>query len=175
MHGGRAGPAYSQFSQLSHCSHNSHQEKMKTGIFVGSFDPFTPGHDAIVRRALPLFDRIAIGVGVNERKRYMFSAVVRTGRIAALYASEPRVAVKAYNDLTVDFARREGAQFIIKGVRSIKDFEYEREQADINRKIGGLDTVLFYAEPQFESVSSSMVRELMHFGKDASEFLPALP
>ena len=151
------------------------KKKMKTGIFVGSFDPFTTGHDAIVRRALPLFDRIVIGVGVNERKRYMFSAEVRTGRIAALYVSEPRVAVKAYNDLTVDFARREGAQFIIKGVRSIKDFEYEREQADINRKIGGLDTVLFYAEPQFESVSSSMVRELMHFGKDASEFLPALP
>ena len=116
------------------------KKKMKTGIFVGSFDPFTTGHDAIVRRALPLFDRIVIGVGVNERKRYMFSAEVRTGRIAALYASEPRVAVKAYNDLTVDFARREGAQFIIKGVRSIKDFEYEREQADINRKIGGLDT-----------------------------------
>ena len=145
---------------------------MKTGIFVGSFDPYTTGHDAIVRRALPLFDRIVIGVGVNERKKYMYSAEVRLRRIEALYAAEPRVEAKAYNDLTIDFARREGAQFIIKGVRSIKDFEYEREQADINRKIGGLDTVLLYAEPQFESVSSSMVRELMHFGKDASEFLP---
>ncbi len=145
---------------------------MKTGIFVGSFDPFTTGHDAIVRRALPLFDRIVIGVGINERKKYMYSTQVRLARIEALYADEPKVEVKSYNDLTVDFARREGAQFIIKGVRSIKDFEYEREQADINRKIGGVDTVLFYAEPQFESVSSSMVRELIHFGKDASDFIP---
>ena len=153
----------------------SKNNKMKTGIFVGSFDPFTTGHDAIVRRALPLFDRIVIGVGVNERKKYMYSAEVRLRRIEALYAAEPRVEAKAYSDLTIDFARREGAQFIIKGVRSIKDFEYEREQADINRKIGGIDTVLLYADPQLESVSSSMVRELIHFGKDASEFLPALP
>lgn len=145
---------------------------MKTGIFVGSFDPFTTGHDAIVRRALPLFDRIVIGVGVNERKQYMYSTQVRVKRIETLYANEPKIEVKAYNDLTIDFARREGAEFIIKGVRSIKDFEYEREQADINRKIGGVDTVLLYAEPQFESVSSSMVRELIHFGKDAGEFIP---
>lgn len=147
---------------------------MKTGIFVGSFDPFTTGHDAIVRRALPLFDRIVIGVGVNERKKYMYSAQVRVQQIETLYASEPKIEVKAYNDLTIDFARREGAEFIIKGVRSIKDFEYEREQADINRKIGGVDTVLLYAEPQFESVSSSMVRELIHFGKDAGEFIPRI-
>lgn len=145
---------------------------MKTGIFVGSFDPFTTGHDAIVRRALELFDKIVIGVGVNEHKRYMYSTQVRMNNIARLYENEPRIEVQAYSDLTVDFARRNDAQFIIKGVRSIKDFEYEREQADINRKIGGIDTVMFYAEPQYESVSSSMVRELKHFGKDAKEFLP---
>ena len=145
---------------------------MKTGIFVGSFDPFTTGHDAIVRRALPLFDRIVIGVGINERKKYMYGTQVRMRRIEALYAEEPKIEVKSYNDLTIDFARREGAEFIIKGVRSIKDFEYEREQADINRKIGGIDTIMFYAEPQYESISSSMVRELIHFGKDAKEFLP---
>ena len=145
----------------------------RTGIFVGSFDPFTTGHHAIVRRALPLFDRIVIGVGFNERKKYMYSAQTRVKNIAQIYADEPKVEVKEYSDLTVDFARREGAGFIIKGVRSIKDFEYEREQADINRKIGGIETILFYAEPQYESVSSSMVRELIHFGKDAAEFLPA--
>ena len=92
--------------------------------------------------------------------------------IAALYADEPRIEVKAYSDLAVDFAHREGARFIIKGVRSVKDFEYEREQADINRQIGGIDTLLLYADPKYASVSSSMVRELMHFGRDASEFLP---
>lgn len=145
---------------------------MKTGVFTGSFDPFTVGHDAIVRRALPLFDRIVIGVGVNERKAYVQTVEERTAAIAGLYADEPRVSVKSYADLTVDFARREGAEFIIKGVRSVRDFEYEREQADINRRIGGVETVLLYAEPQYESVSSSMVRELIHFGRNVDEFIP---
>lgn len=145
---------------------------MKTGIFTGSFDPFTVGHDDIVRRALPLFDRIVIGVGYNERKKTMLTPDERVAAIATLYAGESRIEVRSYSDLTVDFARREQAGFIIKGVRSVKDFEYEREQADINRRIGGVETVLLYAAPQFESVSSSMVRELMHFGRDVSEFLP---
>lgn len=146
---------------------------MTTAVFPGSFDPFTVGHDAIVRRALPLFDRIIIGVGVNVRKQYLYSADKRVEDIARLYAAEPKVEVKAYSGLLVDFARQEGARFIVKGVRSVKDFEYEREQADINRKIGGIETILLYAEPEYESVSSSMVRELIHFGKDAAEFLPA--
>ena len=145
---------------------------MTTAVFPGSFDPFTTGHDAIVRRALAVFDRIVIGVGVNIGKKYMYSADKRVEDIARLYAGEPRVEVKAYSDLAVDFAHREGARFIIKGVRSVKDFEYEREQADINRQIGGIDTLLLYADPKYASVSSSMVRELMHFGRDASEFLP---
>ncbi len=145
---------------------------MRTGIFVGSFDPFTIGHDSIVRRALPLFDRIIIGVGVNERKKYMYSANERTQAISALYKDEPKIEVKEYDDLTADFARRENAQFIIKGVRSIKDFEYEREQADINKQLCGVETILLYAEQQYESVSSSLVRELIHFGKDVRMFLP---
>ncbi len=145
---------------------------MKTGIFAGSFDPYTKGHDAIVRRALPLFDRIVIGVGVNERKQCMSSPEERLERIRAVYSGEPKIEVKAYSDLTVDFAHREQAGFIIKGIRSVKDFEYEREQADINRRIGGVETVLLYAEPQLESISSSLVRELAHFGKDVAQFLP---
>lgn len=145
---------------------------MKTGIFVGSFDPFTIGHDDIVRRALPLFDRIVIGVGVNERKQYMNSTQVRVESIKALYHDEPKIEVKAYNDLTIDFAHREMAQFIIKGIRSVKDFEYERDQADINRQIGGVETLLLYSDPRYASVSSSVVRELMHFGQDVSAFLP---
>lgn len=145
---------------------------MTTAVFPGSFDPFTVGHDAIVRRALPLFDKIIIGVGVNVRKQYLYSADKRVEDIARLYAAEPKVEVKAYSGLLVDFAREEGARFIVKGVRSVKDFEYEREQADINLRIGGLDTLLLFSEPQYQSVSSSMVRELLHFGRDVSEFIP---
>ena len=136
---------------------------MNIALFVGSFDPFTIGHQAIVSRALPLFDRLVIGVGVNERKQTMFSSEERVDTLRQLYANEPRVRVVAYTDLTVDLARREGATFIVKGVRSMKDFEYEREQADINRRLTGIDTLLFFADPELASISSSMVRELMHF------------
>ena len=143
-----------------------------TAIFTGSFDPFTIGHYDIVRRALPLFSRIVIGVGVNERKQYMQSAEQRCATIARIYADEPKIEVKSYSDLTVDFARREGAIYIIKGVRSVKDFEYEREQADINRQLSGIDTLLLYSDPRYSSISSSMVRELIHFGQDVSRYLP---
>ena len=146
--------------------------ELKKAVFPGSFDPFTVGHDAIVRRALPLFDKIIIGVGVNVRKNYLYSADKRVADIAAVYAGEPKIEVKAYSDLLVDFAAREGARFIIKGVRSVKDFEYEREQADINLRIGGIETLLLFSEPQYQSISSSMVRELLHFGRDVSEFIP---
>jgi pantetheine-phosphate adenylyltransferase len=145
---------------------------LKTGIFVGSFDPFTIGHDSIVRRALPLFDQLVIGVGYNEHKLSMGSVEERVDAIKALYAHEPKISVEAYRDLTVDFAARVQAQYIIKGVRSVKDFEYEREQADVNRQLTGIETLLLFAEPQLASISSSVVRELKHFGKDVSSLLP---
>ena len=145
---------------------------MRTGIFVGSFDPFTIGHDNIVRRAMPLFDSIIIGIGVNERKQYLQDADTRKRKIQDLYRNESRITVKTYSDLTIDFAHREMADYIIKGVRSVKDFEYEREQADVNRRLGNVDTMFFFAEPGMESISSSLVRELVHFGKDVREFLP---
>lgn len=145
---------------------------MRTGIFTGSFDPFTIGHDDIVRRALPLFDRIVIGVGVNSRKKTMQTIEERVETIKRIYKGMEQIEVKQYSDLTIDFAKREGAKFIIKGIRSIKDFEYEREQADTNRKIGDIETVALFADPQLSSVSSSVVRELLHFGRDVSEYLP---
>lgn len=145
---------------------------MRIGLFVGSFDPYTIGHDSIVKRVLPLFDKIVIGVGFNERKKYMQTTETRVANIISIYAGEPKIEVKQYNDLTVDFARREGAEFIIKGVRSVKDFEYEREQADINRQLTGIETVLLFAEAGMESISSSVVRELTHFGKDVRKFIP---
>ncbi len=151
---------------------NNSEHTARVGLFVGSFDPFTIGHDSIVRRALSLFDKIVIGVGVNERKKYMQDTDQRVSTIQQLYADVPKIEVKAYTDLTVDFAHREHATYFIKGVRTIKDFEYERDQADINRLLGGMETLLLVAEPQFASISSSLVRELIHFGRDVSEFLP---
>ena len=146
----------------------------KIGVFVGTFNPFTVGHDSIVRRALPLFDRLVIGIGVNERKVYLQDVDTRLRIIQDLYRDEPRIVVKTYSDLTIDFAHREKADFVVKGVRSMKDFEYEREQADINRRLGGIETLLLFAEPGMEAVSSSLVRELIHFGKDIREFLPSV-
>ena len=146
---------------------------MKTGVFVGSFNPFTIGHDSIVRRALPLFNRLVIGVvGDNVHKPDMPSVEQRMQVIRDLYAGEQRIEVKPYHGLAMDFAKAEGALYIIKGVRSVSDFEYEQWQADFNRRIGGIETILLYTEPELSSVSSSALRELQHFGVDVSPFLP---
>ncbi len=145
---------------------------MKTAIFPGTFDPFTVGHASIVERGLPLFDRIVIGVGVNDNKRTLYTNEERVRNIQEIYANEPRIKVVAYDDLTVDLAKREGAEFILRGIRSVKDFEYERDIAAMNERLSGVETVLLFTEPQYQSISSSVVRELLRFGKDVTEFLP---
>ena len=145
---------------------------MKTGLFAGTFDPFTIGHASVVRRALLLFDRVVVGVGVNDAKHPEASAEQRVEAIRQLYADDDRVEVVAYSGLTVDLARECGAAFIVKGVRSVRDYENEREQADVNRRLSGINTVLLLAEPGLESVSSSTVRSLRSFGRDVTEFLP---
>ena len=146
---------------------------MRTGIFVGSFNPFTIGHDSIVRRALPLFDRLVIGVvGDNVHKPDMPSSEQRMQVIKDLYADEPRIEVKPYYGLAMDFAKAENAHFIVKGVRNASDFEYEQWQADFNRRLGGIETILLYTEPELASVSSSALRELAHFNVDISPYLP---
>ena len=145
---------------------------MKTAIFPGTFDPFTVGHASIVERGLPLFDRIVIGVGVNDNKRTLYTNEQRVRNIQEIYANEPRIKVVAYDDLTVDLAKREGASFILRGICSVKDFEYERDIAAMNERLSGVETVLLFTEPQYMSISSSVVRELLRFGKDVTEFLP---
>ncbi len=150
-------------------------EQAKIAVFPGSFDPFTIGHAAIVRRGLTLFDRIVIGVGVNKQKRMLSDAAGRVARIRGCYRGEERVSVESYGDLTIDFARRVGAQFILRGLRSVKDFEYERDMADMNRRLTGVETVLLFTEPPLAAISSGVVRDLIDHGYDVSDFLPSAP
>ena len=141
-------------------------------LFPGTFDPFTIGHDALVHRALNLVDELYIAIGINIDKRTMHTLDERMERIATLYKDEPRIHIVSYEGLTTDFAQSIGAQFIIRGVRNTIDFEYERNIADVNRMLTGIETLLLISEPQYAAISSSMVRELARFGKDVSPYLP---
>ena len=145
---------------------------MKIVLFPGSFDPFTRGHASLVERALALFDEVVIAVGVNEQKAGWIPADQRVNALREIYKRNARVRVESYRGLTTDFAAAVGACAILRGVRSIKDFEYEMQMADINRELTGIETVCLFAEPALAAISSSVVRELAHFGKDISSFLP---
>lgn len=148
---------------------------MKTGIFVGTFNPFTLGHHSIVRRALTLADRVVVGVVAdNVHKPGVPTAEERAELIRRLYAADSRVLVKTFSGLAADFARAEQGDFIVKGVRNVADFEREREQADWNRRLTGIETVLLMAEPSLDSLSSSALRELQHFGVDITPYLPTI-
>ena len=144
----------------------------KTALFAGTFDPYTRGHHALVERALALFDTVVVAVGRNLEKKCMLSVEERVAAIEKLYAGNGRVKVAVYDTLTMDFAQSVGATALLRGVRSVKDFEYERDIADINLRLGGIDTVLLVSEPEYAAISSSVVRELMKYGKDVSELLP---
>ena len=146
---------------------------MNIALFHGSFDPFTVGHADIVRRALPLFDRLIIAVGINPSKHGEQTAVQRVESIASLYRKEPRIEVRSYSSLTVDFASECGARYIVRGVRSPIDFEYERNMAEVNRRLSGVETVILCADPALAHISSSLVRELEAFGRDVSGYLPS--
>ncbi len=145
---------------------------MKRAIFPGTFDPFTIGHYSVVKRALTFMDEIIIGIGINDSKRTWFPTEKRVEMVKKLYADEPRVRVEAYDNLTVDFAIQHDAGFIIRGIRTVRDFEYEETIADINRKLAGIETILLFTEPELTSISSTIVRELLHYGKDVTPFLP---
>jgi len=146
---------------------------MRTAIFTGTFNPFTIGHADIVERALGIFDNIVIGIGFNPAKTEQTDVQTRISNIQEIYKGEPRITVKAYSDMTADFAARHNAVAVVKGVRSVQDYEYERNQAEYNRMLGdGLETVLFFSRPELAAVSSSAVRTLKYFGKDVSQFLP---
>ncbi len=146
--------------------------KKRIALFPGTFDPFTIGHQSLVDRSLLLVDEIIISIGINEKKQTLFPLEKRMEAICRLYENEPRIKVAAYDSLTVDFAEKTGARFILRGIRTVTDFEYEKGIADINRKLSGIETILLFTEPEYMHISSSMVRELFRFGKDISPFIP---
>ena len=144
----------------------------KIAIFPGSFDPFTVGHYSIVKRALNFVDEVVIAIGVNDAKRSLFSIEKRKSIIQKAFSDEPNIRVESYDSLTVDFAKEVGASIILRGIRSIADFEYEKTIADANRRISGIDTILLFTEPQHSFISSTVVRDLLRYGKDIICFLP---
>ena len=145
---------------------------MRRAIFPGTFDPFTIGHYSVVERALTFMDEVIIGIGINDNKKTWFPMDKRLEMIRGLFADEPRIRVEAYDCLTVDFAKEQNAGFIVRGIRTVHDFEYEETIADINRKLAGIETILLFTEPELTSISSTIVRELLQFGKDVTPFLP---
>lgn len=145
---------------------------MKRAIFPGTFDPFTIGHYSVVRRALSFMDEVVIGIGINENKNTYFPVDKRLQMIEDFYKDEPRIKVMSYDCLTIDFARQVKAAFIIRGIRTVKDFEYEETIADINRKLAGIETILLFTEPELSCISSTIVRELLSYNKDISQFIP---
>lgn len=146
---------------------------MKTAIFAGSFDPFTKGHKNIIDRALSgVADQVFVVIGTNSAKRCMFTLEERLAAIKRVYGDDPRVVVRQWDGLITDLAKELGADFLLRGVRSVKDFEYERDMAEINRMLTGIETVLLFSDPQYASVSSSVVRELLSFNKNVEQFLP---
>jgi pantetheine-phosphate adenylyltransferase len=147
----------------------------KTALFPGTFDPFTIGHHSLVQRGLTLVDEIIISIGINEKKQSYFSVEERLETIRRLYEHEPRVQTVAYDSLTVDFAQEVGARFILRGIRTVNDFEYEKSIADVNRKLTGIETFILFTEPEHTHISSSIVRELLRYGKDISSFIPEEP
>lgn len=144
----------------------------KTALYPGTFDPFTIGHLSIVQRGLEMFDNIVIAVGINDSKRTFHTLEERVSQIEKATAHMPGVTVVAYDGLTVDAARKHGCNFILRGVRTVADFEYERNLAYANRNISGIDTVLLYTLPELAFISSTMVRDLERNGYDVSAYVP---
>ena len=144
----------------------------RIALFPGTFDPFTIGHESLVRRGLTIMDKIIISIGVNESKKSYFSLDKRIEMIRKFYSDNPQIRVESYDTLTVDFAKRIGANYILRGIRSLNDFEYEKSIADMNRTISQIETFVLFTEPSFTHISSTLVRELLNYGHDVSEFIP---
>ena len=160
---------------------------LRISICTGTFDPFTIGHENIADRAFPMFDKLVIAVAMSKLKHASEEISKRVEDLRKVFPKECaelvdakdaskgyRLEVVAYEDLTIDLAHRLGAKFLVRGVRSTKNIESEREQADINKQLGGVETILQFSDPRYSNISSTMVRELRFFGREVDEFLPKI-
>lgn len=142
----------------------------KIGLFPGSFDPFTKGHEAVVKKALHLFDEVIIAIGVNSSKTYQFDLQKRMMQIESLFPNQP-IKLVTYNKLTVDLCKEMGAGFIIRGLRDSKDFEYERSIAHMNETLAGIETVFFLTDQNYSAINATIVREIFKNNGDISHFV----
>jgi pantetheine-phosphate adenylyltransferase len=144
-----------------------------TAVFPGSFDPITRGHESVIKRALPLFDEVYIAVGINAEKKSFFDLKMRMEWIRKVFEKFPQVIVIQYEGLTVDLCKKLGAQYLLRGLRTSADFEFERSIGQINKKLyPEIETVFFLTDPEYSMLNSSIVRDILRNGGDASQFVP---
>ena len=147
---------------------------MKIAVFPGSFDPITVGHVDLVRRALPLFDKIIVAVGINSTKKYLFPLEQRMEWLRQVFAKYPQVSVDSFENLTAHYCQRIGARYLLRGLRNASDFDYEKTISQLNHIVGdGIETVFLISQPEFSHISSTIVREIIVGGADATPFIPA--
>ena len=145
----------------------------RIAIFPGSFDPITIGHVDIIKRALPLFDKIIISVGLNSEKKYFFSLEKRIQWIQKVFIKNPKIEVKSYNKLTVEFAKDSNAQFLIRGLRNISDFEFEKTMAHANSELNpSIESVFLLTKPKYSFITSTVVRDTIRNDGDYRKFVP---
>jgi pantetheine-phosphate adenylyltransferase len=145
----------------------------KICLFTGTFDPVTFGHIDIIERSLSLFDQLYIGIGVNSNKQPMFSPEQRRDWLKEIFKNEPKVDIVIYEGLTVDCCKKINAHYILRGIRYVSDFEYEKAIADMNRSLdGGIETIFLTCLPQYTSVASTLVRDVLRNGGDVAQFVP---
>ena len=149
------------------------EEKHRIAVFPGTFDPITRGHEDIVRRAAEMFDRVIIAMGRNTKKQSLFPLEERLAWIREIFKDDPRIEVDTYDELTVEYCRRKGANFIVRGLRTSGDFEYEAHLAQVNRKLdSSIETIFIITSPELSNISSTVVRDIIIYGGDYTPFVP---
>ncbi|MGL5892646.1 MAG: pantetheine-phosphate adenylyltransferase [Bacteroidia bacterium] len=146
----------------------------KIAIFPGSFDPFTRGHESLVRRVIPLFDQLIVAIGINSNKNYFFPLEKRMRWIEQTFADEPKVKVETFSGLTINYCRSKGSQFIVRGLRTTADLEFEKAIAQMNKAMADeIETLFILPTPELSAINSTIIRDIVRNGGDASRFVPA--